>query len=737
MTFIYKTIKRQISLKLSLFLTITLLTTISNAAGIADLVKDFGSGKLDSIANNWQSVSETDKVSPVGIKIQDIVDKYSELSGEIQKARKESYNELVADMEKSLQKARWQDELLTISKKYDFDDEDKVKLETQLTDDSQEYWLETLQNLFAVHAFCERMDMTEDIDPDLKQSIIDKGLEIGNSLEEQGKGLDAYSKALAFVGELTNQPNKYDEMHDELQRKAIIEATYVPDPNSDSVTWEERRKEITMDIIEQALADMASNYVEEPDYKAMVLKGIEYCQMLAKTDNLEKTFTNLNDEDKKSVYSLKLKTLGRKMREIPKEDFNFNKCRQAINELLDINKASLEFPSNVMLAEFGEGMFDAVDTYTYIIWPQAVEDFRKTMTNVFSGIGVVIKKNEEGYIVADSLISYESPACIAGMDANDVIIAVDGKETKDMTTEKAIDLITGPDGTDVVLTVKRDGTDETKDYTVTRKRIIVPTVKGLTRDIMGDWVYFLDEEKTVGYLRITNFSGETALHLLQDMAKLKSEGMKAMVLDLRSNTGGYLNSAVDIVNFFVKEGKIVSVKYRMGEGGAEEDIKMARPSRNFDPDMPLVVLVNSVSASASEIVSGSLKDNGRALIIGTQTYGKGSVQNVQKLGFTTEAELKITIAKYYLPNGRCVMRDMKDKLNKDYGVEPDVKVELTADQIEAWAKAVRDADTLHRPDIPRADRHWDVWTVDEMLDVDPQLQTALLILKGQVVTKEQ
>lgn len=722
------------SITLLIFIPLLWISSVVSGAELSVVLSSFSNGNLDKVVTDWQNLDEVEKLSETGQKVKSIVDSYEQLVKDMEQARQQEYDKLVAEMKTSLQKAKWQDSLLEISQKYDFESEEKTKLEKQLSEESDKFWLEALADLFEIHAFCERMDSEKDIDPTVSQSIIDKGFEIGSRFESEGKELEAYSKAYAYIGELTNQPNKYDDMHDILQRKAIIESTYVDDPNSESITWQERRKEISLDIIELALSEMSSNYVEIPNFKEMLLKGLDYCLLLTQTDNLEKTFAKLKDDDTKSIFNLRIKSLIRKIRELPVEQCNFSKCREVINEVLSINKTTLEFPMNVILAEFAEGLFDAVDTYTYIIWPQAVEDFRKTMTNVFSGIGVVIKKNEEGYIEAESLISYDSPACKAGLDAKDVIMAVDGRDTKDMTTERAIDFITGPDGSDVILTVMRKGFDTPRDFTVTRRQIYVPTVKGLTRDIMGNWEYFLDTDRTIGYLRVTSFSGETSLHLLQDMARLKSQGMKAMVLDLRNNSGGYLETALEMVNLFLREGVIVSIKNRADGGYVEEDIKMARPSKNFDPDMPLVVLINSASASASEIVSGSLKDHGRAIIVGARSYGKGSVQNVKRLGLT-DAEIKLTIAKYYLPSGRSLSRDFKDKLNKDYGVEPDVKVELTVEQIKEWAKAVRESDTLHRPDIPREERYWDIWTVDEVLAADQQLNAAKLVLEGNLLGK--
>ena len=713
-------------------ITLSLILFLGSAlfAGNVTEVRDFiAQGKLEKAKELWNSTPESEKVSAEGIKVSEIINNYQEITKILQDAREKDHDKYHEELNEAYEKAIWQDKLLEVSKSFDFEAEEKAELEKQLQEDSDEFWLDALAKLFDIHSFSERMGMEEGIDPELKQTVVDRCLKIGQKLEEEDKGLDAYSKAYFFIGEVTDQPNKYDQMHDELQRIAILEATYLNDPNSEGVTWEERRKDITLDIIFIALATVDMDYVEVPPYKEMIEKGIHYCQLLTQTEKLEKTFEQLKDENNKSIFRLKLKTMLKKLRNSADDSINYNECVRYLAEILKLNSTSLELPNNVIMAEYAEGMFDAVDTYTHIVWPQAVEDFRKSMTNEFSGIGVIIKKNDEGYIVAESLISYQAPACIGGLDAGDVIMKVDGKPTNDLTTEKAIDLITGPDGTDVVLTVMREGFEEPREFTVTRRRIVVPTVKGISRDKMGKWNYFLDEEKTIGYIRLTNFSGNTSDSMRAIMSDLKKQGMKAMVLDLRSNTGGYLQTAVDVVNNFVREGRIVSSKHRIG--GESEDIYEAKPSKLFDENMPLVVLVNSASASASEIVSGALKVTGRAIVVGTQTYGKGSVQTIRNVGFTP-AEIKMTIAKYYLPDGRCVHRDPKDKLNKDYGVVPNVKVELTTEQITDWASMVREADTLHRPDIPEEQRTWDVWTVDEVLDVDPQLQTAELILQANI-----
>ncbi len=705
------------------------INSLVNAGSLSDVTTQIAQGKLEKAIELWDTVPEAEKVSSDGIIVSDIIKNYQSITDILMQAREKDQKKYHVELDKAYQKALWQEKLLETSKSFDFEAEEKTEQETKLAEDTDKYWLESLVKLYDVHAFSKRMDMDEGVNPDTKQTIVNKCLTIAEKLETEDKELEAYNKVYFFVGEVTNQPNKYDQMYQELERMAIMEATYVNDPNSEGVTWEERRKDITLDIIYIALATIDMDYVESPPYQNMIEKGIDFCLLLTQTDKIDNTFEQLKDEDNESIFRLKLKTLQKKLRNTSVESINYNECVKYLAEILKINSTTLELPNNVIMAEYTEGMFDALDTHTSIVWPQAVENFRKQMTNEFSGIGVIIKKNDEGYIVADSLISYQSPACIAGLDAGDVIMKVDGKPTNDLTTEKAIDLITGPDGTDVVLTVMREGFEEPKEFTVTRRNIVVPTVKGISRDMMGDWNHFLDEQKQIGYVRLTNFSGNTAESMLSIMTNLKKQGMKAMVLDLRSNTGGYLQTAVEIVNYFISEGRIVSSKHRIG--GDNEDVYDAKPSRVFDEEMPLVVLVNSVSASASEIVSGALQVRDRAIVVGTQTYGKGSVQTIRNVGFTP-AEIKMTIAKYYLPDGRCVHRDPKDKLNKDYGVIPNVKVELTTEQITDWAEMVRNADTLHRHDIPAENRNWDVWTVDEVLNVDPQLQTAKLILEAQV-----
>jgi carboxyl-terminal processing protease len=258
----------------------------------------------------------------------------------------------------------------------------------------------------------------------------------------------------------------------------------------------------------------------------------------------------------------------------------------------------------------------------------------------------------------------------------------------------------------------------------------VQTVKGLYRDALGHWQYFADPNHGIAYVRVTNFAAETNERLKSIIQSLQEENLQGLILDLRNNSGGYLSAAVEMVDQFVSQGAIVSTRPRNSSQGIYDNASI---EGTLDGKLPLVILVNSISASASEIVSGSLKDHQRALIVGTRTYGKGNVQQIQGLK-PFDAELKITIAYYYLPNNRRVHRDPKDKTNEDYGVEPDVKMELAGKQIETWNKTLREAGILHRMN-PDSTKTWKTFKPEQILEADPQMKMAVICLRAQLIAQ--
>ena len=283
------------------------------------------------------------------------------------------------------------------------------------------------------------------------------------------------------------------------------------------------------------------------------------------------------------------------------------------------------------------------DPHSIYLEPRLYSQLKADTTGSFGGIGVYMGFREGGVYVLG--VIPESPGEKAGLMAGDVILAVNSQPTSEIEPSEVAMKIRGEVGSTVELLIHRDG-EEDRTYTITRDVIKVQTVAEK----------MLDDR--VGYIRISNFSENTGKEFKTALKNLESQGMRGVILDLRQNPGGLITSCVEIANEIVPAGPIVSVIQRNGE----KEVYMS----NLDhPKFPIVVLLDQNSASASELLSGALQDTRAALIVGTKSYGKGSVQTVMPL-FQDDG-LKLTVAKYYTPNGRSI---------DGVGIEPDVTVEL-------------------------------------------------------------
>jgi carboxyl-terminal processing protease len=372
----------------------------------------------------------------------------------------------------------------------------------------------------------------------------------------------------------------------------------------------------------------------------------------------------------------------------------------------------------------------ALDPYTVIVWPKQVEDFEKIMTNEFTGIGIEISK-EKGLLTVASLLP-DTPAYNSGLDAEDVIEKVDGVETKDMSLSCAVKNITGPAGTEVRLTIRRAGEDKTRDITITRAKITVPTIRGWQRTETGKWLYMIERSRKIGYVHITSFSEKTASDLEDVLNQLEAEGLNGLILDLRFNSGGLLNTAVEVADKFLEEGPIVITRPR---SWVSSTYAWAH-REGTHPNYPLVILINSYSASASEIVAGALADplHNRASLVGERTHGKGSVQGIisyPKGG----AQLKYTMAYYHLPSGQRVKSrdEVKKEGKEDWGVGPDIEVKLRSDEIKKMFDVQRDNDVLVRADHDKEVSPLKKHTAEESLSADPQLAVGLLVVKSKLI----
>ena len=305
-----------------------------------------------------------------------------------------------------------------------------------------------------------------------------------------------------------------------------------------------------------------------------------------------------------------------------------------------------------------DAMLEALDPYTVYVPEEEQEDFQMMLSNTYGGIGAVIYKPDVNGNVQINEPYAGSPAAKAGLRCGDEIETIDGETTHGLTSQQCSDKMRGKPGTQVVFRVKklRGGptwqAGEVIEIPVTRERIALPSI---------EYVDMLNDQD--GYVLMTKFTDGVGQGIRDAYNTLKKKGMKRLVLDLRSNGGGLLNEAVNIVSLFVPKGSVV-VTSKGRIAGTEQVYKtMSDP---IDLEIPIVVLVDSGSASASEIVSGALQDLDRATIIGTRTYGKGLVQSIRPLPY--DGQLKVTTAKYYTPSGRCVQAIDYSHRNEDGSV---------------------------------------------------------------------
>ena len=290
-----------------------------------------------------------------------------------------------------------------------------------------------------------------------------------------------------------------------------------------------------------------------------------------------------------------------------------------------------------------EGMLHSLDPHSSLMPPEAFEDLQIDTKGKFTGIGIHITMRD-GFVTVISPIE-DTPADKAGIVAQDRIVRVDGKPVKDL--RGAVNMMRGPKGTKVVVTIIREGEKEPLEFELVRDVIPIISVKAI------------ELKPGYNYIRLSQFSGSTTKELEAALDKMESAEVpvKGLVLDLRNNGGGLLNQAIQVTDLFLEDGKILSIK---GRNKKNTKVYMATPDEDIR-SYPLVVLINGGSASASEIVAGALQDQKRALILGTTSFGKGSVQTVETL--RDGSGVKLTIARYFTPNGRSIQAK---------GIEPDI-----------------------------------------------------------------
>ncbi len=292
------------------------------------------------------------------------------------------------------------------------------------------------------------------------------------------------------------------------------------------------------------------------------------------------------------------------------------------------------------------GMIKTLDPHSSFMTKDEYQELMIETKGSFTGVGIEITIKDNVLTVVAPIEG--TPAYRAGIKPGDKIIKINDKPTKDMTLMEAVKNIRGPKGTKVKLTILREGEPKPLEFVITRDVIPIRSVKG----------YMLTPH--IGYVRISTFQSNTSKELKKILEKLEEKGLRGLILDLRNDPGGLLNQAVEVADLFLDSGIIVTTKGRR----ENQNIKAVAHKNEKKRDYPMVVLVNGGTASAAEIVAGALQDNRRAIIVGTRTFGKGSVQTVIPL--SDGSALRLTTARYYTPSGRCIQLT---------GIEPDIEVE--------------------------------------------------------------
>ncbi|MDB3982247.1 S41 family peptidase [Candidatus Pelagibacter sp.] len=297
------------------------------------------------------------------------------------------------------------------------------------------------------------------------------------------------------------------------------------------------------------------------------------------------------------------------------------------------------------------GLLQSLDPYSSYMSPEIFQEMQTETSGEFGGLGIEVSM-EAGVVKVITPID-DTPASKAGIKAGDYIVKIDNVQVQGKSLSEAVDLMRGLVGTDIELTVRRRGVKKALTFNITRKIIEVQSVKS---DLL---------ENNIGYIRLTSFNENSSNQIKKKIKKLKeNENLKAFILDLRNNPGGLLSQAIKISDFFLENGEIVSTKSRK----KSENKKWFARKGDITEGKTLVVLINYGSASASEIVAGALKDHKRAIILGENSYGKGSVQSIIPL--KNKGAIRLTVAKYYLPSGKSI---------SEVGVRPDIEVNEEGD----------------------------------------------------------
>jgi carboxyl-terminal processing protease len=394
----------------------------------------------------------------------------------------------------------------------------------------------------------------------------------------------------------------------------------------------------------------------------------------------------------------------------------YENLRLMVDVLEEVQQRYVRDLSKKDMRELVENMINSglerLDPHSAYLNAEEYKMFLKQSQGTFGGIGIKLGLDPGGRLYVETPMA-GTPAYEAGILAGDLIVKIEGISTENMSMKKAVELIQGEPGKKITLTVLHEGTKKPEDIPITRAQIVIDTVLGDQPlfDNLKKWDFTLDRANRIAYIRLVQFSETTKDELTKVVDLLQKENMRGLILDLRDNPGGLLRSAVQVSSMFLPEGDhVVTTKPR---NGREESYDAKRePKLPQVTGIPIAILLNRYSASASEIVAAALQDHARAVVIGERSYGKGSVQNIIAMDGGKSGAIKLTTAAYWRPNKKNIHRFPDSKEEDDWGVKPTVRkddkvdfdgeVKLTDEERRAYYKYRRERDVLRKAIAPKA-----------------------------------
>ncbi|MCA9142434.1 MAG: S41 family peptidase [Planctomycetaceae bacterium] len=422
----------------------------------------------------------------------------------------------------------------------------------------------------------------------------------------------------------------------------------------------------SLDLYGEVLLKIQAHHVQRADWNQLIERGLTAMEVAIAEPSFRRQ--HRFDIPEESAMSL-LADIRQHFEAVPV--YSRHDARQRVDEIADVLEQRLQLPSAVTVSEFTCAAAASLDDYSAFLTGNQLDDILSQIEGNFVGLGIELKAEDKALRIVSVIPG--GPADQGGIVTGDRIVEVDGQSTRDISTDKAADMLKGIEGSLVNL-VLLDPSGETRRLRLTRTRVDVPSV---------DTIQIVDKDYGIGYFRLSSFQKTTNRDVDAALWKLHQQGMRSLIVDVRGNPGGLLTAAVEVADKFVSQGDIVSTRGR--SSGEDFDYK-AHAVGTWR--VPLIVLIDGDSASASEIFAGAIHDHRRGTLVGTRSYGKGSVQGIFPLS-VANAGIRLTTAKFYSPSGQAISHR---------GVEPDVEVKATEQTL-----AAKPIDNL----LPIVDQHRD------------------------------